>query len=110
MLAGVFLSLGGVCVYMQTKSVAGQTGWYLPGKFLQCLISLFLCLILQNPLFPVTERIPFSVSMLLTVGIITILIAYWILKKLGMEKRARMVYNIENLSAKETDYAVSQKC
>ncbi len=111
-LAGIFLSLGGVCVYMQTKSVTGQpgTGWYLPGKVLQSLISLLICLILQKLLFSATERFSIPISALLIIGAITILIAYGIHMKLGMEKKARMLYNIENLSTKESDYAISQKC
>lgn len=53
-LAAVLLSFGGVCVTMQTATVAQNLGMdgYLPGKLLQSCISYILCLVLQPFLFP----------------------------------------------------------
>ncbi len=48
-LFGVFLGFGGLCVALQTKSVAGsvETALYLPGKLAQTAISLLLCVPMQ---------------------------------------------------------------
>lgn len=57
LLASVFLSLGGVCVTLQTLSVADGIPMklYFPGKILQCCISVTMCCLLQF-LFPVPQR------------------------------------------------------
>ena len=49
-----FLGLGGVCVAMQTVSVTSElgTGWYFPGKLLQCGFSIVLGIITINLLHP----------------------------------------------------------
>ncbi len=111
-LASVFLSLGSLCVYMQTKSVTAPAGigWYLPGKILQGLISLLFSLILQLLIFSSEERFLSPALLLPTVGIVTFLYAFWIRRKLGMEKNAKMLYNTEKPSTKETGYAISQGC
>lgn len=56
-LAGGMLSLGGICVTLQTASVTDGIGmgYYFPGKILQCCISVLLCCILQ-PIFPESQR------------------------------------------------------
>lgn len=48
-LCSAFLSLGGLCVTMQTMSVTGDLGlgMYIPGKILQCAASVFLTLLMQ---------------------------------------------------------------
>ena len=52
-LASVMLALGGLCVAMQTVSVTDKlgTGLYFPGKMLQMLCSMILCIILHPLLF-----------------------------------------------------------
>lgn len=56
MIAGVMLSLGGICVTLQTASVAKEISMksYFPGKILQCCISAMLCCILQAFVFSKT--------------------------------------------------------
>ncbi len=48
--AAAFLGFGGICVVMQTLSVTEKTGigMYLPGKLLQCLISILLAAVTQS--------------------------------------------------------------
>ena len=60
-MAAVMLSFGGLCVYLQTAAVAGQTGTglYFPGKVLQSLIALVLAGIGQLFLFSGQNRMPF---------------------------------------------------
>ena len=55
--ASLFLNFGGLCVYMQTKSVTNilGTGMYFPGKILQCLISLLLSMLVQTIIFAKEE-------------------------------------------------------
>lgn len=60
-LCSLFLSIGGLCVTMQTVSAAGDLGLglYLPGKALQTLICAFFSCTAQPILFPKAERLPF---------------------------------------------------
>ena len=97
-MASMFLSLGGVCVWMQTKSVTGAMGigWYLPGKLLQCLLSLSMCFAMQQVILPMA-----------VVGLLTVITVFIIRRKLGIEKKANMLYNIENQPAKEIGYVIS---
>lgn len=57
-LAAVFLGFGGVCVAMQTVTVTGVlgSGFYFPGKAIQCSISLLLASLIQWLLFPAGQR------------------------------------------------------
>ena len=77
LLAGVLLSVGGLCVAMQTASVAGGLSLrqYFIGKGMQSLISLILCGILQF-IFPPEQRVPVSgiwiISGLMLPGIFSI--------------------------------------
>lgn len=70
LLAAVMLSFGGVCVSMQTRSVTAPigTGYYFPGKILQCIFSLFFAGIAQHFLFPGQPlyHLPFIGYVLLT--------------------------------------------
>ena len=56
-LASFILSFGGVCVYMQTKSVTKElgTGVYFQGKTLQGIISMALSTMIQQWIFPSNE-------------------------------------------------------
>lgn len=64
-LAGGLLSLGGLCVTLQTASVTDGISMrlYFPGKVLQCCISVLLCCVLQ-PVFPAAARCEFFIPML----------------------------------------------
>lgn len=59
-LASLFLSLGGLCVAMQTISVTNEVGlgMYFPGKVLQASISVFLASLLQVILFTSDQVYP----------------------------------------------------
>ncbi len=72
-LCAVFLAFGGLCVGLQTHSVAGNvdTSLYLPGKITQAAISCLLSLPLQA-LFPVSERCVISFPLTAICGIICI--------------------------------------
>lgn len=56
-LSSLLLSLGGLCVGMQTVSVTGSlgTGMYFPGKLMQGIISMLLAGVVQYLLFPKLE-------------------------------------------------------
>lgn len=75
-MAAAFLSLGGICVTLQTASVTESVplDLYFPGKLLQCCFSVAACSLLQF-IFPDGEQcisgIPFYISAV--VGIILIL-------------------------------------
>lgn len=64
-IAGVLLSLGGVCVAMQTATSVRELGLkhYYPGKLLQTGFTLLLCLLLQLT-FPPEERFHGSIWLL----------------------------------------------
>lgn len=68
LLCAVFLSFGGVAVYMQTLSVTQGlgTGAYLPGKIMQTTISAVLALVISPFLFP-SDKPQISITILLPV-------------------------------------------
>ncbi|MCD7755071.1 MAG: hypothetical protein LUJ09_01850 [Firmicutes bacterium] len=70
LLCSGMLSLGGVCVAMQTASVAKglRLTWYLCGKGLQCVISLLLAAFAQAVLFPMALRCRISPVLPLVLG------------------------------------------
>ncbi len=53
-ICAVLLGFGGICVLMQTASCVGKLGlgMYVPGKALQCSISLFLAAVAQQLIYP----------------------------------------------------------
>lgn len=65
--ASFMLSFGGVCVSMQTVSVTGSlgTGFYFPGKTVQCFCSTLIAALMQASFFPTTERWNIPLSMYL---------------------------------------------
>lgn len=72
--ASAFLAFGGLCVGMQTSSVAGKLGcgYYFPGKLLQTLLSLLFSMILQPFIFEDVFRIsniPLFITLLSVIGI-----------------------------------------
>ena len=75
-LASGTLAFGGVCVWLQTASVTKGlgTGFYLPGKAVQTVISVALASFVQYLLYPIQQRCPVTfpvpVLIVLTAGII----------------------------------------
>lgn len=62
--SSLFLSMGGVCVGMQTISVCRDlgTGMYFPGKGLQSILSIFLSFLAQGILYADTSGIPWAMA------------------------------------------------
>lgn len=62
LLCSVFLSLGGLCVTMQTVSVTAPVGlgMYIPGKILQCILSILLTLLMQILFLPESQLTAYS--------------------------------------------------
>lgn len=110
-LAGTILSFGGICVWMQTRSVTGNIGigWYLPGKILQSFLSFLMCFAVQLITFPLKERWVLPSAIIGITFVITILLLYTIHRKLGVEKTEVMMYNKGNTVQKEISYVVSQR-
>lgn len=94
-LASILLSLGGICVGMQTQSVTQRlgSGYYFPGKVLQALVCTFLSCVLQKIIFPKTEIITVSPVIAGSVLCITVLFAYLLRGKKVVAFKRKMVYN-----------------
>ncbi len=95
-LASAFLGFGGICVLMQTVSVTAGLGlgYYLPGKIMQCSMSIFLAWALQHYLFPVDMQwtIPAWIPILsLGIPILTPYLLQFSKKKIAFSKR--LMYN-----------------
>lgn len=97
-LAGFMLSFGGLCVSMQTLSVASQTGlgYYIPGKVLQASITTIASYLLQYVVFPVEEYLPINVPVFIILVGTTILMLYLVFRKKVVAFRGRMLYNTGN--------------
>ena len=72
-IGSTFLSLGGVCVAMQTISVTGSlgTGWYFPGKILQSILSILLAIPAASIVYPdqadhILKVIPLAITVFVT--------------------------------------------
>lgn len=76
------LAFGGLCVLMQTKSVASSLDFrnYFPGKMLQCLFGVLISSVIQNLIFQFDDRLQLSAAfyILLITGILVII---FLLKK-----------------------------
>lgn len=93
--AGI-LAFGGLCVYMQTRSVTNELGCgiYFPGKVLQTCISILLAVVSQQFLFSKAEQLTISVPLcvvLILVVLFTILLLHR--KKKVVAFSDRLVYN-----------------
>ena len=98
MLCCVCLCFGGLCVWMQSKSIATAAGltlrYYLPGKLLQSMIALLLAHCVQC-FFP-EESIPFSWPLALgAASAIAVLLLLLRWRKKVVEKNADVQYNTE---------------
>ena len=80
-LFSVFISLGGICVLMQTASVAAPLSlrWYIKGKLLQCLISFIISGMAAMALFP-TAHLAGGLMLLLFLGSILLLLTVYVIK------------------------------
>ncbi len=80
-IASGILSLGGLCVAMQTISVTGKLGTalYFPGKAMQSLVSLILAGFSQYFLFPAEEQ--FNAIPLMTITATALILLHILLKK-----------------------------
>ena len=106
------LSFGGICVFMQTISVVGQlgTGYYFPGKLLQCVISIFFATIVQQLYFK-PEHSALIISIIIpSSAIILIFVIFRFLKnKKTVAFPEPLMYNRRNYLKRGSQYAVSQK-
>lgn len=97
-LASLILSLGGVCVTMQTQSVTQGLGMgsYFPGKVIQALVSATVSCVLQPVLFSQSDRfmLPKPICHLLIA--LTVAVLYSVGRKKVVAFRGRMMYNIDN--------------
>jgi spore maturation protein SpmB len=98
-LCAFILSFGGLCVYLQTKSVTGSlgTGYYFPGKIIQSMISVILAILLQRLLFEPYNRVPLSTA----IAPIFFLVIYIFViknnqKKISVAFLEKKIYNVEN--------------
>lgn len=75
LIAAAFLSLGGVCITLQTATVTQNISMklYFPGKILQCCISIILSGLMQ-PLFPVSSRCNCSGAILVSAAVMVVIL------------------------------------
>ena len=75
-LACAFLASGGLCILMQTMSVTYGLGLgqYIPGKFLQTLISILFASVLEHILFPQFKPIPILIPIICLLMIVVTII------------------------------------
>lgn len=84
-LAAIFLAFGGLCVMMQTASVAGEISlkYYIPGKLLHTAFSTLAALVLQAIIFS-EAKLSFSYSLIfLGIVVLELLLCVLILKMQG---------------------------
>ena len=98
------LSFGGICVYLQTKSISKDlgTGLYFPGKVLQCAWALTISSVAQYFLFPDGCRIDLIVMI---VPLLLVLIVYLVLRMQNIKKIVaipqKLMYNKGKVTANE---------
>lgn len=97
-LAGFMLSFGGVCVAMQTLSVAHRIGLgiYFPGKALQAYTTALASYFLQYLIFPKQERLIISPPAVIILLAGVILTVYLVRRKKVVAFGGRMLYNTGN--------------
>ena len=93
-----FLSFGGICVFMQTKSVTKELGIasYALGKTLQTSISVFTASLLQMLLFPATGNSPLINSILFGSSVMFFLLVFFCLGKKEVAFYENFLYNKKN--------------
>ena len=111
-LCSAFLGFGGICVSMQTVSVTAElgTGWYFPGKIMQCGISIILAA-LTAPLLFSAELTSFSVSKALIFSIpamgTCLLIAFNLKKDVAFQQD--LIYNKKKIPKRVTVCCLEKK-
>ena len=82
-LASVILSFGGICVYMQTKSVTKELGIgkYFPGKIMQSIVSFMLSCVIQQWIFAPDEALKFSQNFNFIIPLLLIVPVFLIYRK-----------------------------
>lgn len=106
------LAFGGFCVAMQTSSVTGEmgTGFYLPGKLLHTVISLFLACVAQDFLFTGNNRLAISPAYYLIA--VFLVVGCWIffrkIKK-TVALAPLLVYNRPRYTGKGPNHAVPKE-
>ncbi len=82
-LSSIFLSLGGICVALQTMSVIKELSMkqYYIGKLLQCLFSIILSILLQFLLFPPSSFVPYSDAILIITCILILVMTSYLHKR-----------------------------
>lgn len=94
LIASFFLSFGGLCVTLQTASVADGISmkFYFPGKMLQCCISILLSCVFQFS-FPPASRCNCPGVVLLSASAAIFLISFFRYSKKVVEFRRPLMYN-----------------
>ena len=89
-IGAAILSFGGLCVLMQTASVVGSLGlgMYIPGKIMQCCISIILSAIIQNFLYVPDQRCPMHLLLYAIVPLSAAIIVFYTQKS---KKRSRIL-------------------
>ncbi len=97
-LAAAMLAFGGMCVTMQTVSVAADLGigYYFRGKLLQMLISVAVSCILQPFLFPNGAEFYISSIYLILSVLFTVLTVYLLRRKKVVAFDRKVLYNTGN--------------
>lgn len=90
-LSSTILASGGLCVGMQTASVTGDlgTGWYFPGKILQCLLSASVSCFIQPLIFSDADVYFMRPSAFFVLIMITAFYIYFIRRKKGWNLRKK---------------------
>ena len=100
LVAGLFLSFGGICVMLQTASVTGilGMGMYWKGKAIQSLVTAILCLFLSPALFPGQDHpvAYIGLAVLLMMGFAAICL----IRKKVVAIPGKMLYNTGNSRTK----------
>ena len=100
LIAGLFLSFGGVCVMLQTSSVTGALGLgkYQQGKLIQSVVTAAICLLITPVLF--LEDCNPIVNISLPILLIGLLIVCRLIRKKVVAFPGKMLYNTGNLCKK----------
>lgn len=95
--SAVMLSFGGLCVGMQTVSVTDGlgTGWYFPGKALQTVLALLLCLAVQPIVFDNVDAVAYTPSVLIGLSLLSVFLVAALRRKKVVAFSGRLLYNTD---------------
>ena len=97
LIASASVNFGGICVLMQTATVAGglRIRNYLKGKLIQTLFAVIFTMIAQYFLYPAGSRINLSLPVMAVIVIIlTAAICFSRKRKITVDFQGKMLYNI----------------